>query len=384
VSTALIISLSDLGRDPRVDRQIRALVPHYRVIAAGLGAPAITEVAYVDLSPPRQARAAVALQRAHALGRLMAGRPERAFWCNGATRHAARVLADVARCADVVIANDIATLPLALALPGRPPVVYDAHEYAPREQEDKLWFRLIMRPYLDRLGKACIPRAASMMTVSDGIAEQYARDAGVHPVVVTNAAAHADLTPTPVHSPIRVLHHGLAQPSRRIEEMIRAVQLAGPGFALDLVLAPHAPGYLERLRRLAQRTANVRVLPERPMHELVAAANDYDVGLYLLPPSSFNQRCALPNKFFEFIQARLALAIGPSPEMERYVRAWQCGVVSSDFTAQSLACALQSLTERRIARFKAAAHAAAAELCAERNAQLVVDVVAQALAAGHR
>ena len=55
------------------------------------------------------------------------------------------------------------------------------------------------------------------------------------------------------------------------------------------------------------------------MHELPRMANDYDVGLYLLPPTNFNQRYALPNKFFEFIQGRLAIAIGPSPEMAKLV-----------------------------------------------------------------
>ena len=85
------------------------------------------------------------------------------------------------------------------------------------------------------------------------------------------------------------------------------------------MLAESSPGYRDELVARADAIEGVRVLPALPMRELVKEANAYDIGLYLLGEANANHRAALPNKFFEFIQARLALAIGPSPEMARIV-----------------------------------------------------------------
>jgi hypothetical protein len=115
------------------------------------------------------------------------------------------------------------------------------------------------------------------------------------------------------------------------------------------------------------------------MRELVRMANSYDIGLYLLPPNNFNQRYALPNKFFEFIQARLAVAIGPSPEMAALVRRYACGVIAADFTPEALAGELNNLDTEQIYAFKKASDVAAAELCAERNAEVILNVVDRAL-----
>ena len=177
-----------------------------------------------------------------------------------------------------------------------------------------------------------------------------------------------------------MLHHGVAQPARRLEQMIRVVELLDERFTLDLVLAGGDPGYRRRLVELASGEPRVRFPPTRPMHELVAAANGYDIGLYLLSPVSFNQRHALPNKIFEFIQARLAVAVGPSPEMARVVREHGVGVVADEFTPEAMAAALRGLEGAQVAAFKARSHAAADVLCAENNGPLVLELVERALA----
>lgn len=88
------------------------------------------------------------------------------------------------------------------------------------------------------------------------------------------------------------------------------------------------------------------ILEPVPMHRIVSFASTYDIGVFLLPPTNFNYRNALPNKLFEFIQARLAVAIGPSPQMAAVVREWNCGIVSDDFTPASLGENLQRLDDR--------------------------------------
>jgi glycosyltransferase involved in cell wall biosynthesis len=372
VSTVLVISFSDLGADPRVDRQIAALRERHDVIAAGLGAPRDPEVRFVDLTPP----ARTAPGKALGLARLLAHRHLNVFWRHPANRHAAELLAGV-RC-DVVVANDVPALPLACELPARPPVVFDAHEYAPAEQAEQRWWRIVIAPYVRTLCAHYLPHVAGMMTVGPLIAEAYERDFGVRPAVVYNAPPLADLEPSPVGETIRVLHHGVAQRGRRLEVMLDVLERLEERFTLDLVLAEGTPGYRDELVARAEALPRARVLPPRPMPELVAAANAYDVGLYLLPPSSLNYAWAMPNKLFEFIQARLAIAIGPSPEMAALVERYQCGVVAADFEPASLAAALNRLSPDDVAQLKRRAAVAAQDLSQERARATILDLVERA------
>ena len=178
---------------------------------------------------------------------------------------------------------------------------------------------------------------------------------------------------------MRMIHHGAAAPSRGIETMIEMMRHVDERFHLDLMLVPLSLPYLEKLSVLARKVPRTRIIPPVAMQDLVPAGNDYDIGLYLLRPSSFNNLHALPNKFFEFIQARLAVAIGPSPEMARIVRQFDCGIVADDFAPATLACALNSLTAADVDRMKAGSEKAAHVYTAENNAEKVREIVTSAL-----
>jgi hypothetical protein len=279
--------------------------------------------------------------------------------------------------ADAVIANDIPALPVAARL--GPPVVLDAHEFAPDQLTDRWWWKQLITPFIRWQCSTYLPEVAAMTTVSPGIADAYDHEFGVRSSVVTNVPPFADLEPTPVGDPVRVLHHGVAAPGRGLEQMIRLAHLLEERFVLDLVLVDAKRGFRDHLIRQARGNPRVRFLPPVPMSELVATANGYDIGLFLLPPINVHRRYALPNKLFEFIQGRLAVAIGPSPEMAAVVRRYGCGVVAPDFTPESLAEELNALDAEAIADFKRASHLAAPELCAERNADLILAAVDAAL-----
>ena len=371
MTSVLVISFSDLASDPRVDRQINVLRAYHEVLAAGLAPSRYRDVEFIDIStPPR-----TIFGRALGLARLLARRYEAVYWKHPTNLTALDRLRGAQ--ADVVVANELAALPIALRL--GPPVVFDAHEYAPDEFGERRWWRVVIAPYVHWQCRRYIPQVSMMTTVGQAIADEYERETGVRATVVTNAPRREDLEPTLVHNPVRILHHGVALPGRGLEEMVHLADLLDERFTLDFVLAERVRGYRETLGRRSQGNPRVRFLPPRPMHELVRMANDYDIGLFLLPPSNLNQLLTLPNKFFEFVQARLAVAIGPSPEMTRLVHHYGCGVVADDFAPESLAAALNALDDSSIATFKRASHAAANELCAERNEALVLRAVAGAL-----
>jgi hypothetical protein len=86
-----------------------------------------------------------------------------------------------------------------------------------------------------------------------------------------------------------------------------------------------------------------------------------------LEPTNLNNHFALPNKLFEFIQARLAIAIGPSPEMAKIVQEYQLGIVAQDFKPETMAAALNKMTKESMDAFKLNADKAAKILNAEEN-----------------
>ncbi len=256
---------------------------------------------------------------------------------------------------DLMLANDIESLPLAFFL--KQPatkIVFDAHEYAPRHFEDRRYWRIFFQGFNIHFCKKFIPKVDRMFTVCDGLAEEYERNFGVLPQVMTNAAAYYDWEPTLVDEHrIRLIHHGIATLSRRIENMIEMMQYTDERFTLDLMLkvtstaSRKTKDYLQHLRSLADATTNVRVIPPVPSQEVVSFIHRYDMGIFILEPVNFNYTHALPNKLFDFVQARLGIGISPSIEMKKIVEKYQLGVVAVRLQSPSPCGAVESSTYRR-------------------------------------
>jgi hypothetical protein len=73
----------------------------------------------------------------------------------------------------------------------------------------------------------------------------------------------------------------------------------------------------------------------------------------------------LPNKFFDFVQARLAIVFGPSPETTGLIRQHSLGVVTDDFSPAALAKAISTMTRADISTYKGNVHSAAEQLSSE-------------------
>jgi hypothetical protein len=370
----LVLAFSDLSRDPRVDRQIRFLSERYDVIAAGWAAPTVEDVRFVPLTRPER-RSFTGRLRSSA--RLLLRKYEEYYWSKREVVDALERLAEER--AELVLANDLDSLPLALRIARDAPVLFDAHEFAPLEFEDRWSERLLLQPYRFYLCRRYVPRVAAMTTVGATIATAFERLTGVRPEVIWNAPERADLLPKePARSePLRLVHHGIALRSRGIDALIRMMPHLDDRFELNLVLAGGDPRYLDQLRRKARGNPRIRFPPPVPMRQLASFLNRFDLGVYLLAPVSFNNRFALPNKFFEFVQARLALAIGPSPEMATLVREYDLGYVADDFSPGSLARLLRSTDHLKVKHFKQQAHRAAGPLSADRARQTLFELTAR-------
>lgn len=357
MKSILILSFSVIHSDPRVMRQIRLLETHYHLTVSGFGPKPDADIRFVGLENPQFKLWHKLIWAFKLLFRLS----ESYYWSLPQVRHGLKALAGLSF--DLLIANDITTLPLGLKLAASKPVLIDAHEYSPREFEDKWLWRLLFAPYHDALCARYLPQAASMTTVCKGIADEYEKQYGVTPAVLYNASPELCLGPSAgLHGRVRLIHHGAAIRSRHLGMMIKMMCYLDERFTLDFMLVETDAAYMMELRDMARSDERISFVEPVALERICQRINGYDVGLFLLPPVNFNYRHALPNKFFEFIQARLAVAIGPSTEMARIVEEYSLGVIADSFDPEALAAVLEQLTDESIRGYKLAADRAAREL----------------------
>jgi hypothetical protein len=374
----LCVSFSPLTRDARVLRQIGVLAQVGEVTTIGYGPAPDAASRHLSIDADRNS-----LPR-HPSGVLkLATRQLRSAELAAPAARQALQLADGLR-ADLVVANDARALPVAHRLAAGAPVWADMHEWAAEEfSHDRVW-RTFVAPLMAHNCATYLPRSAAVTTVCDALAERYDAAYGVRTSVVRNAGPWVDLQPSPVADDhIRLVHSGGAQAGRYIDLLIRATIALGPRFSLDLFLVPGGDGgrHLTYLRELAAGSSQVRFHNPVAPADLPMAMNDCDVGVFCMPPININARYALPNKFFDFVQARLAVAVGPAEEMARLTTDLGLGPVSSDFSEESFTAALDALDGPAVRSYKAASHAHARELSSERDEQVERDLVNQLLSA---
>jgi hypothetical protein len=364
-----------LTRDARVLRQIDVLARRGEVTTLGYGSkpPAATAHLQVqdelDSLPRTPLGVAKLATRRHASVELDAPAVRRGLELVGCERF------------DFVVANDARALPLAHHVAHGAPVWADMHEWAAAEFSHVRSWRLLIGPFMDQLCREYLSRSAAVTTVCEPLAERYAEDYGVDCEVVRNAGVWRDLEPSPLEpGRIRLVHSGAAIRGRNLEMLIRAT-LDVQGCSLDLYLVPAADGgrYLAELRALAGDSGAITFHDPVAPADLPRTLNRFDVGAFCMPPININAEYALPNKFFDFVQARLAHAVGPAPEMARLVREYGLGVVSQDFSAESFTAALRTLDADAIQAGKEASHRHARDLSSTSDVATIDAIVTRLL-----
>lgn len=367
----LILSYSPLASDPRIQRQIFALKDDFIVETSGFGGNGHTGIPFHPIYTAPVFSLVRKLKRAF---QFFSRRFESYYWDEGKRTLVQQLRPNMY---DVVISNDIQTLPLALAIArGNTKIYFDAHEFHPKEFDENLNWRVFHKPYITYLCKTYISRAHVFSTVSEGIAQAYLEFTGLKPIVITNATPYKHLQPSTTRpSSIRLIHHGAALPGRKLEQMIEMMDLLDTRYSFYFMLAGHTSTYLKELKKKASKNQRIHFVPPVISTKICEEINQYDIGIYILPPTNFNNLHALPNKFFEFIQARLCIALAPSPEMEALTKKYDLGIIADDFSASSMADCISALTVEKISHYKMQAHLHAKHLSDETNVLLIKNII---------
>lgn len=218
----------------------------------------------------------------------------------------------------------------------------------------RAWELSLLTSSITKLGQE-----ATLSTVSSVLSSKY-ESAFARPVaVVRNAPLALDAKPSAVDPlAIQIVHHGVGTTYRGIEQSIIAMRELPSEYRLNFHLVS-GPTYLIKIRLLAFFLGvygRVRFHHPVPTRDIPKALNAYDLAIVVIPPITENEREALPNKFFESIQARLAIVTGPNPTMARIVNDFEIGVVITGWKSKDIVQGVLSLSVGEINRLKSNVH----------------------------
>jgi len=388
--TAWILSYTGVTNEPRVVRQAWSLARHnWNVVVAGFpgNSPRPPEWSLVRLADRGRSRAipfrgALFLQRQ--LGRLLymytQGSPALSrigarlhYFGLGNWRQNHREILHIADAMphlkpDLVIAHDFHTCPPAAILADTwgAAFIVDCHEYGRGQYMDNpVWVR-DGRLFAIAIQDDFLARADAVTTVSDGIRDLLNREQRLKRSAVT-------IRSMPVPQPqsfratgdrIKVLYHGLLSADRGLEEAVESLRLWHPRFSFVLRGNGEAR-VIDRLREIAKRNGvlgRLSIEPSVPFAEIVPTANKADIGYFVQHGFSPQKRLTLPNKFFEYVMAGLALCISDLPEMAKLVERYRLGKLIEKPDPILIADTINSFTNEEIDQHKACSLSAAHDL----------------------
>ncbi len=355
----LILSFSKIEADVRVMRQVNEFIKDYEVTTCGNGPRPHPEVEHIrlieEIAPLHRKLQGILLNlKQFAL----------AYAVYPTTVDARRKLRG--RVFDAVLVNDLPGAGVALGVAPSSKIHLDLHEYWLGLNDENASWRRLRIPYHSWMLREHAAKLESFTTVNRVIAERYLTEFGFRSDIVTNASTYQDLKPQPVNEPLRIVHAGGVNSSRRIDVMMRAIADSHHGATLDLYLMGEGSHEYRKLAALADELGDrVQVHPGVSQTELISTLNQYDVGIHVLAPTSTNNRLALPNKLFDYVQARIAVVIGPTEAMVEVLNKHELGVVTEGFELESITRAVDELTTERVQRFKENADRGAKVLSSE-------------------
>lgn len=382
-----LISDSVIANDPRLRRQGDALVAAgFDVLSVGQGSDGLTApdwpIFTITPQPAVSSGLARKLRRLADIPQRMIN-PTHAYDIYWRLNLRYKALLQLARQqhVDLWLANDWTTLPIVMALKreSNTPFAYDTHELAVNEFAQRLFWRLNMSPVIHTIERQGLTQARFVSCVSDGIAARLQEHYRLptRPAVIRNTPHYEPSVLRPTGKRIDVLYHGVVAPGRALEESIASVSLWRPEFSLT-IRGPGEAAYLASLARLAMEegvSERITFAPPVLMTELVSEARAFDVGLFAIKDHSLQNMYVLPNKFFEYTMAGLALCVSDLPEMRLLLERHRLGTMIADVSPGAIAAAINALDPACIDAFKANALTAARQLCWEKESETLVSLV---------
>lgn len=253
--------------------------------------------------------------------------------------------------ADILVANDLDTLPAVavVAKIRQKKLVFDSHEYFTEVPE--LIGRPIIKSIWRFLERIFLPAVNRVMTVSSSIAIALSERCGMEAEVVRNLPYTYDLEKVRSGHLLRIdpggdfrtiIYQGSVNVDRGLEELVEAMEFM-PLCKLFIL------GDGDVLQDLKQRAAETKwddrifFTGRIPLEELPSYTVQADLGISIEKDSCLSYRFALPNKFFDYIQAGIPSVISDLPEMVRINNEFDVATVISSYDPREISKTILAL-----------------------------------------
>jgi len=261
------------------------------------------------------------------------------------------------------------------------PLVYDSHENFTEVPE--LVQRKRVQSVWKSIEKRIFPRLKHVFTVNESLANIFRKQYGVDVKVVRNvpySRAYLIEKPRtvlglPVDKKIILLQGAGINVQRGAEEAVLAMKYLENAILL-IIGSGDVIGNLKKMAEDPILKDKVRFLPRLPSDELYCYTVNADIGLTIDKDTNINYHFSLPNKLFDYIQARIPVLASPLPEIEKIIRKYEVGDLIENHDPKHIAGKLQEMLRDpvRIAQWKENLKFAAAELCWENEKEALKEV----------
>ena len=249
---------------------------------------------------------------------------------------------------DLLLANDLDALPanfLASKIKNKA-LVYDSHEYYTEVPE------LIDRPKVKKvwewLESKMLPNLKTAYTVCNSIAEIYTGKYGTPFKVVRNIplSSKKHLKKNIENDEKIILYQGAVNIGRGLNQAISAMKYVENA---KLVIAGDGDikTELESLVVKKNLLNKVEFIGRLTIEELSELTPQADLGLSIEEDLGLNYRFALPNKLFDYIQARVPVLITNLPEMAAIVDKYKIGEITNSLEPEHLAIKINDALNNR-------------------------------------
>ncbi len=273
--------------------------------------------------------------------------------------------------ADKILSNDLDTLPasrLAAGIKGTR-LIYDSHELFTEVPE------LINRPRVKQiwnwLEKISVKKVDRFYTVCEPIAEIYAKKYDKQVDVVRNVPLYRENPLIEKFEKPTLIYQGVLNIGRGIDLMIETMDYL-PQF--QLIICGSGDVEMDLKRKASQsKYKNIIFKGQIDFDSMQNLTPGAHIGLSWEENMGLNYYYALPNKVFDYIQARIPVLVANLPGMKSIVSQYEVGAVLEERQPEKIANQIVRIFEKRHT-FDAALEKAAVDLNWNKEAQKLIDI----------
>lgn len=281
---------------------------------------------------------------------------------------------------DIIVSNDLDTL-LACSIAAklrRKVLVYDSHEMFVELPE--LVNRKLVKGTWSFLEKLLVPGIKFGYTVSQPIADYYKNKYNKDFELVRNVGHFRfDLQYKPDFSGTILIYQGAVNVGRGIDLMIKSMAFIDDA-KLWVIGSGDVLGEMKQLAQDLQLEDKVMFFGRIRLDDLWEYTQKGHIGFSLEEDLGLNYRYALPNKIFDYIQARVPMVVSNLPEMSKLVEKYHVGEVLRNRTPEALAAIVNNMRENKgvMPKISQKLELAARDLCWQREEEKLTDLYRQA------